>query len=94
MLIAAAFIENLLCYIGITIQAVILQRGQDITAANFFCLTHNGPSFYAAISSWDSIPNWMCPMTALEIRHFTFPNFGSCTALSNTLMFVPTHLLL
>lgn len=49
---------------------------------------------YFPLGFWLMVADRMRPLTSLEMRHFTRPSFGSCTALSSTLIFVPTHLLL
>ena len=49
---------------------------------------------YLPLGLRDTVAERILPFTSLEIRHFTAPSFGSCMALSNTLIFVPTHLLL
>ena len=49
---------------------------------------------YFPLGFWLIVADRIRPLTFWETRHFTRPSFGSCTALSNTLIFVPTHLLL
>lgn len=49
---------------------------------------------YLPLGFWLMVAERIRPLTALLTRHFTRPSLGSCTALSSTLIFVPTHLLL